>query len=59
MPHNPGHATPDRYHHATSLGIIHFRSPLLAESQLFSSPTGTKMFHFPAYPPDTYEFSAG
>ena len=31
--------------------IIHVRSPLLAESLLFSSPTGTEMFHFPAFPP--------
>ena len=28
--------------------LIHFRSPLLTESLLFSLPTGTKMFHFPA-----------
>ena len=58
-PHNPGHATPDKYPHATGLGILRFRSPLLTESHLFSSPTGTKMFHFPAYPPDAYEFNAG
>ncbi len=31
--------------------LIRFRSPLLTESQLFSSPTGTEMFHFPASPP--------
>ncbi len=31
--------------------LIHVRSPLLAESLLFSSPTGTEMFHFPASPP--------
>ena len=31
--------------------LIHFRSPLLAESLLFSLPTGTEMFHFPAFPP--------
>src|SRR5699024_9406844 len=28
-----------------------FRSPLLTESLLFSLPTGTEMFHFPAFPP--------
>jgi hypothetical protein len=31
--------------------LLPFRSPLLRESQLFSLPTGTKMFHFPASPP--------
>jgi hypothetical protein len=31
--------------------LLPFRSPLLRESQLFSTPTGTKMFHFPASPP--------
>jgi hypothetical protein len=31
--------------------LLRFRSPLLTESQLFSSPTGTEMFHFPALPP--------
>ena len=28
--------------------LIRVRSPLLTESQLFSLPTGTEMFHFPA-----------
>ena len=32
----------------TWFSLIHVRSPLLAESQVFSSPTGTEMFHFPA-----------
>lgn len=31
--------------------LIRFRSPLLTESQLFSLPMGTKMFHFPTFPP--------
>src|SRR3569832_806831 len=31
--------------------LIRFRSPLLTESQLFSLPAGTEMFHFPAFPP--------
>ena len=31
--------------------LIRFRSPLLSESLLFSLPTGTEMFHFPAFPP--------
>jgi hypothetical protein len=33
--------------------LIRFRSPLLTESLLFSSPAGTEMFHFPAFPPLT------
>ena len=33
--------------------LIPFRSPLLRESQLFSLPAGTEMFHFPAFPPTT------
>src|SRR4029079_7714911 len=31
--------------------LFRFRSPLLSESLLFSLPTGTEMFHFPAVPP--------
>ncbi len=31
--------------------LFRFRSPLLSESLLFSLPTGTEMFHFPAFPP--------
>ncbi len=31
--------------------LIRFRSPLLTESQLFSLPMGTEMFHFPTFPP--------
>ena len=30
-------------------GLIPVRSPLLGESLLFSLPTGTKMFQFPAF----------
>src|SRR5574337_32326 len=44
--------------HAHGLAILRVRSPLLTESQLFSSPTGTEMFHFPAFPPDGYTFTA-
>ena len=33
--------------------LIRVRSPLLTESLLFSLPTGTEMFHFPAFPPHT------
>ena len=35
-------------------GLLRFRSPLLTESLLFSLPTGTEMFHFPAFPPPPY-----
>jgi hypothetical protein len=31
--------------------LFRFRSPLLAESLLFSLPVGTEMFHFPTCPP--------
>ena len=30
-------------------GLIPFRSPLLWESRLISSPVGTEMFHFPTF----------
>ena len=30
-------------------GLFRFRSPLLAESRLFSFPRGTEMFHFPRF----------
>lgn len=32
-------------------GLFQFRSPLLSESLLFSSPPGTKMFQFPGFSP--------
>src|SRR5689334_23175477 len=35
----------------TRFSLLRFRSPLLTESLLFSLPTGTEMFHFPAFPP--------
>ncbi len=33
--------------------LFRFRSPLLAESRLFSLPVGNEMFHFPTFPPLT------
>ena len=36
---------------ATWFGLIRVRSPLLAESRLISTPSGTEMFHFPEYRP--------
>ena len=36
--------------HARRFGLLRVRSPLLAESLLFSSPGGTEMVHFPPLP---------
>jgi hypothetical protein len=33
--------------------LVPFRSPLLRESLLLSSPRGTEMFQFPRFPPPT------
>ena len=38
---------------ALRFGLFRVRSPLLAESLLFSLPVGTEMFHFPTFPPHT------
>ena len=38
--------------------LLRFRSPLLSESQLFSLPMGTEMFHFPTFPPHTLYIQA-
>src|SRR5699024_1412909 len=37
----------------TRFRLFRFRSPLLTESQLSSSPVGTEMFDFPTFPPHT------
>ena len=34
---------------ASRFRLLRFRSPLLTQSQLISSPSGTEMFHFPEY----------
>ena len=54
----PEHANPTTPHTQPLPGItrarfslLRFRSPLLSESQLFSLPVGTEMFHFPTFPP--------
>ena len=39
--------------------LFRFRSPLLSESLLFSLPTGTEMFHFPAFPSTALFYSDG
>ena len=43
-----GPTTPSCKHEG--LGYIRVRSPLLAESLLFSLPVGTEMVHFPTLP---------
>src|SRR4029079_1516048 len=52
-PPHPRIRTPCRVSHEHGLATIRFRSPLLTESQLFSLPVGTEMFHFPTFPPHT------
>ena len=41
---------------AREFGLFRVRSPLLAESLLFSLPAGTEMVHFPALPSPPYVF---
>ena len=48
-PYNPGVQ-------ALRFGLFRVRSPLLAESLLFSLPAGTEMVHFPALPSPPYGF---
>ena len=42
---------------ARRFGLFRVRSPLLAESLLFSFPAGTEMVHFPALSSSAYVFS--
>ena len=42
--------------HAPRFGLFRVRSPLLAESLLFSFPAGTEMVHFPALSSTAYVF---
>ena len=49
-PYNPGMQ-------ARRFGLFRVRSPLLAESLLFSFPAGTEMVHFPALSSTAYVFS--
>ena len=51
-PYNPGVQ-------AHRFRLFRVRSPLLAESLLFSLPAGTEMVHFPALPSRPYEFRPG
>ena len=43
----------------TRFSLLRFRSPLLTESQLFSLPVGTEMFHFPTFPPTPLYIQGG
>src|SRR3990172_6390027 len=52
-----GPTTPECMH--PGLGYVRVRSPLLAESLLFSLPAGTEMVHFPALPSWPYVFRPG
>jgi hypothetical protein len=45
--------------HALWFGLLRVRSPLLAESLLFSVPAGTEMVHFPAFSSHPYGFRMG
>jgi len=45
--------------HARWFGLFRVRSPLLAESLLFSVPVGTEMVHFPTLSSTAYVFSGG
>ena len=45
--------------HARWFGLFRVRSPLLAESLLFSLPVGTEMVHFPTLSSTAYGFSGG
>ena len=55
--------TPDWQRHQalppTRFRLIPFRSPLLRESLLFSSPRGTEMFQFPRFPLAALYIQAG
>ena len=52
--HQTGPTTPPCKH--DGLGYVRVRSPLLAESLLFSFPPGTEMVHFPGFAPTPYVF---
>ena len=57
-PTTPHTQTPAGEQSRTWFSLIPFRSPLLRESHLFSLPTGTEMFHFPALPSPTLYIQA-
>src|SRR5207245_2974952 len=54
---NPEHTTHTGLAYAR-FRLVPFRSPLLGESRLLSSPSGTEMFHFPEWASYAYGFRA-
>ena len=48
-----GPTTPDDALLHLRFGLLRVRSPLLAQSLLFSLPPGTEMFQFPGFAPST------
>ena len=50
-PHDPVRATPAGYHTRHGLASCAFARHYSHNHMLFSLPTGTEMFHFPAFPP--------
>ena len=63
MPSPSGPTTPNWQRHQAippaRFRLIPFRSPLLRESLLLSSPRGTEMFQFPRFPPPALCVQAG
>ena len=53
-PTTPADALPHR-----RFGLLRVRSPLLAQSLLFSLPPGTEMFQFPGLAPDIHPVQGG
>ena len=51
-----GPATPRSPFGIARFRLLRFRSPLLSESRLFSSPPGTEMVHFPGFASPPYGF---
>ena len=51
-----GSCNPGLPRRAARFGLFRVRSPLLAESLLFSLPPGTEMVHFPGFAPPAYVF---
>ena len=50
LTHSSSYASPTTPNDTSfGLGLLRVRSPLLAESQLITSPSGTEMFHFPEF----------
>ena len=48
-----------KFQRKAGFGLVRVRSPLLAESLLFSIPVGTELVHFPTLSSTAYVFSGG